>query len=110
LGVVTMRYGRAKDGHHRVADELFEIAAERLDGLLGGRVIALQQVTNVLGVAVVSTTREADEIDKEHRYELALLLGLGRQRRTAGEAEASLFRVLFAAASAAHWASLAPPG
>ena len=96
LRVVLVRDRRTEDGHHRVADELLDRAAEPLDFLLRVQVILAQPRANVLGVRGLGGRREADEIDEEDGDDLALLRGCARfdERRAAGKAEPRVGRVL----------------
>jgi len=75
LGVVTVRHGRAEDGHDGVARELLERAAVLLDQLSGPTVVQRQGIANVLGIRAVGARREADEVDEEDGNELSLLAG-----------------------------------
>jgi hypothetical protein len=102
LGVVLVRDGGAEDGHDGVADELLDRAAEPLDLGLRARVVALEAGTDVLGVGRLRGGGEADEVDEEHRDDLALLARgrLGDERLGADHAEAGPVGVLLAAAGA----------
>ena len=96
-----MRDRCAEDGHDGVADELLHDAAELLDAVLRGRVVALERVADVLGIGAVGARREALEVDEEHRDELALLARAGVvEPCTAGVAEARMGGVRLAAALA----------
>ena len=72
LGVVLVCDRGAEKGHHRVADELlhgpavaFELRAEAL-------VVRGEQRLHVLGVELVGTLGEADEVAEDHRDDLSL--------------------------------------
>ena len=90
LRVVLVRGRRAEDGHHRVADELLDDAAELLDLCTDGREIRRKQVAHVFGVEPLGAAGRADEIGEEDGDDLALLarrLRLHRDRCAAGGAE-----------------------
>ena len=73
LGVVLVRQRRAEDGHHRVADELLDRAAEVLELLPEARLVRPEQPHDVLGVHLLGTGGEADEVREEYGDDLALL-------------------------------------
>jgi hypothetical protein len=104
LGVVLVRDRCAEDGHHRVADELLDGAAEALDVRLHALVVRAQRRADVLRVGTVGPAGEADEVDEEHRDDLSFLAGRGGrlQRLPAREAEACALRVLLAARPTGH--------
>ncbi len=77
LGVVLVRDGGAEHGHDGVADELLHRPAEALDVGLHALVVRAQRRADVLGVGAIGATREADEVDEEHRDDLPLLAGRG---------------------------------
>ena len=100
LGVVLVRDRRAEDGHHRVADELLDRAAEALELGAQARVVGPQERPDVLWVELLGARREADEVGEEHRDDLALLarlLGRDGERRAAVRAESGVSSVLAAA-------------
>ena len=99
LCVVLVRGGCSEDGHDGISDELLDRAAEALDVCLDALVVRPERGAYVLRVGAVGTVREADEIDEQHRDDLAFLScgNLCRQRLTAGQAEARSFWVLLAA-------------
>ena len=103
LGIVLVRYRCTEDGHHRVADELLDRAAEALDLAAEASVVGPDPRAHVLGVGRVRAGGETDEVTKENRDDLPLL-GHGRprllERRAALEAKLRPLRVLFAAARA----------
>ena len=72
LGVVLERGRRAPHRHDRVADELLDGPAVRADDLGRGREVAVQQLTDRLGVARLGQGREADEVGEQDRDEAAL--------------------------------------
>ena len=73
LRVVLVRDGRAEDGHHRVADELLDRAAEALELRAHARVVGLEKAPHVLGVHPLRARGEADEVAEEAGDDLALL-------------------------------------
>src|SRR5258708_6214621 len=97
-----MRDRRAEHGHDGVADELLEVASERLDGSFRRPVIRLEGIADVLRITVVRAPGEADQIDEEHGHDLALLPCLACQRSATCPTESGALGVLFATASAAH--------
>ena len=104
LRVVLVRDGRAEDGHHGVADELLERAAEALDLRLRARVVRLQPRAHVLRICGLRGRGETDEVDEEHRDDLALLARRRRllSGRAAGQAEARPVGILLAATRTDH--------
>ena len=90
LGVVAVGERRAEDRHHRVADELLEPPAVRLDLLAGSRVEAREGLADVLRVGLLGRRREALQVDEEDGDEPPLLPEGGGERRTAVGAEARL--------------------
>ena len=62
---------RAPDGHHRVADELLDGPAVRLDQASAGVEVAREELAYRLGVARLRQRGEADEVGEEHRDEPA---------------------------------------
>ena len=84
LGIVLVRDRRAEDGHHRVADELLDGAAEALELGAHARVVGLEEPPHVLGVHRLGARREADEVAEEAGDDLALLAG--RASATSGVA------------------------
>ncbi len=104
LGVVLVGHRGAEHGHHAVADELVQGAAEPLD--LGPQpgVVGAQQGADVLGVGLVGAGGEADQVAEQHGDDLALQPGRpGRgQRGAAGPAEAEAVGVVLPAGRAAR--------
>ena len=88
LGVVAVGERRAEDRHHRVADELLEPPAVRLDLVAGSRVEAREGLADVLRVGPLGRRREALQVDEEDGDEPPLLPQGGGERRTAVGAEA----------------------
>ena len=103
LGVVAESGRRPEDGHDRVADELFDSSAERLELLADELVIRRQDRADVLRVELLGAAGEPDEVDEDNGDDPPLVLH-GRPRRVellaAGEAEAGVLRVLLPAAGA----------
>ena len=89
LGVVLERGRRAPDRHDRIADELLDGPAVRADDLGGGLEVAIQQLTDGLGIAGFGQGRESDEVGEQDGDEAALGGGCvadvagGRGRRDA---------------------------
>ncbi len=67
FGVVFERDRRAPDGDHGVADELLEGAAVASDDPAGGVEVAGQQLTHVLGVALLREGCEPHQVGKQNR-------------------------------------------
>jgi len=114
LRVVLVRDRRAKDGHHRIADELLYSAAEPLDLHPHPGVIRTQPRTHILGVDRFRCGREPDEIAEKHRDNLPLFerrrRRRGSQRRAAERAECKLARKLLATSGTRrHRASVRRP-
>ena len=101
LRVVAVRERRSEDGHARVADELLDRPAEPV-GLDAERVVEQgQSIPDVLRVFVVGARGRSDDIDEQHRDQLALLLRrLRAERGPTGLAEASVVVVAPSASSA----------
>ena len=78
LGVVAVRDGCAENADHRVADELLDGAPERLDLAAQPRVVRGQDRPHILGIQVVRTRGEPDQVDKEDGDDLPLLAPHGR--------------------------------
>jgi hypothetical protein len=98
LRVVAMRNRGAEDGHHRVANELLHHAAKRFDLRLHPSVIRDQHGPNILRVGLIRAQGEIDQVDKQHRDNLALFDGrLDSQSRAAGRTKPSPLRILAAA-------------
>ena len=71
--VVATCKRRAEDGHDRIADELLDGPAARLDLLTYACEVRRQDRAHVLGVEALGARREADEVGEEHCDDLALL-------------------------------------
>jgi hypothetical protein len=84
LGVVAMRDWGAEHSHDRVAEELLHDAAERFDFGLHPGVIGHEHGPNVLGVGLVRARGEVDQVDEQHRDDLALF-----DRRLDGQGRAT---------------------
>jgi hypothetical protein len=84
LGVVAMRDWGAEHSHDRVAEELLHDAAERFDFGLHPGVIGHEHGPNVLGVGLVRARSEVDQVDEQHRDDLALF-----DRRLDGQGRAT---------------------
>ena len=103
LRVVLVRDGRAEDGHHGVADELLDGAAEALELVPGAGVVRRERRTYVFGIGGLGTGRVADEVDEDDADDLALLacrLARRAERRAASGAEARVGLALAAAGAA----------
>ena len=68
----------AEEGHHGVADELLDRAAEALELGAQAQVVAGEQGADVLGVEPLRAGGEADEIAEHDGHDLPLL---ARRRR-----------------------------
>ena len=104
LGVVAVGDGGSEHAHDRVADELLDDAAERLDLPADELVIWDQDRANVFGVELLGLRGRADEVDEDDRDDPTLFLGraLLHERRAARQAEPCAGRVLLVAGLAAH--------
>ena len=108
LRIVAVRGRSAEDGHHRVADELLDDAAEGLDLRPHRLVVRAEDRPHVLRVELFGAGREADEVDEHHADDPALLARrrfLG-ERSSAREAEAGDLRVFLVAGAAAGHARM----
>jgi hypothetical protein len=72
-----MRNGCTEDGHHGVANELLDPTPEGVDFPAQTTVIRLHARAHIFRVGLFGGRREADDIAKENRDDLALL----RRRR-----------------------------
>ena len=72
LRVVLVRERDAERRHHGVAGELLDDAAVRRDAVRDLVEEARQARADDLGVGARDELRRADEVDEEHRRELAL--------------------------------------
>ena len=111
LRVVAVGERRAEHAHHRVADELLDDAAERLDLAADALVVGRKHRANLLGVEPLGPRREPDEVDEDDRDDPPLVPGraLVADRGAAREAEVGDRRVLLAAGRTDdHWRSLRP--
>ncbi len=86
LRVVLVRDRGAEHGHHRVADELLDGAAEPFDLAPDPSVIRRERVLDVLGIGEIEARRELDEVAEQDRDDLAFLAraAVGVQRVAAG--------------------------
>ena len=103
LGVVAVGRRRAEHGDDRVADELLDHAAERLELPPDELVVRRQEGPDVLRVELFRTRREADEIDEDDRDDAPLIPARGPRAvelLPAREAEPGAFRVLLATVGA----------
>ena len=76
LRMIFLTGRRTESGEHRVAHELLERTAGRLDRLGGSVVIALEQCARPLRI-LLAQLRRSDEVDEEDRRQLPL----GHRRR-----------------------------
>ena len=79
LGVVLVGATQPEDGHHRVADELLDLAAVLLDDATPAGEVGVDDGPGVLRVEVVGEEREADQVGEEHGDAPALLELPGHQ-------------------------------
>ena len=82
LRVVAVGERRAEDAHHRVADELLDDAAERLDLAAHAVVVRRQHCTDVLGIEPFGPGREPDEVDEDDGDDPPLVPGASSRRRS----------------------------
>ena len=73
LGVVLVRNRGTEHGHHGVADELLDRAAEALELVAQPRVIRPEQRAHLLGIHALGARGKADEVGEEDGHDLALL-------------------------------------
>ena len=100
LRIVLVGDRRAEHCHHSVADELLDRAAEAFELGLEADVVWPQDRAHLLWIELLGSRGEPDEIGKDDRHDLALLLRRLRdlgERRCAGVTEASPARILFPA-------------
>jgi hypothetical protein len=111
LGVVAMRRRSAEYRKDRVADELFDRAAVTLDLFQHRSVIPTQKIAHVLGIRLIGSSRGADDIDEERRYELAFLASRcgPDELRTAIGAEPRKLRIFVPAPKAGHMREFSRP-
>ena len=88
--VVVVRVLQAEDPDDGVAGEVVGAAAERLELLGDHAVVAGQDLAVALGVDLAGEPGRPDEVDEDHRDELALLRRRGAHRVAAVRAEAGL--------------------
>ena len=67
-----MRSRCPEQGHHRVADELLDRAAEALELRADTCVVGREQRPYLLGVEPLCLCSEADEVGEQYRHYLAL--------------------------------------
>ena len=106
--VVLVQHGHAEDGHHRVADELLDRAAVRLDDPAHALEVASEQTAHRLRVGRLAEGGRTCHVAEDDCDRLPYLDG-GRgsgQRRTALEAELRPVRILGPAPCAVHRLSL----
>ena len=78
LRVVLLCDRRSPDRHDGVADELLDRASVALDDRAGGLEVPGEELTRVLGVALLGGGREADEVGEEDGDETTFGRGTGR--------------------------------
>jgi hypothetical protein len=103
LRVVAVGRRSPEDGHDRVADELLDHAAERLELAANEVVVGREERPDVLRVEHFGPGGEADEIDEDDRNEPPLVAARRRrsvERLRARVAETRAVRILLAAAGA----------
>ena len=83
LGIVLVGDRSAEHGHHGVADELLDRAAEALELVAQPRVVGPEQRAHLLGIHPLRARGEADEVGEEDGDDLALLEPRLRPRRRA---------------------------
>jgi hypothetical protein len=72
LGIVLVRQGHAEGCHHRVAGELLDRAAMRLDAAGDNLEVAIHALANDIGIRARDESRRVDEIGEQNRGDLAL--------------------------------------
>jgi hypothetical protein len=104
LRIVLVSHRRPEQRHHRIADELLDRAPEPLQLIPKARIVRREQRTHVLGVEPLGARRKADQVGKQDRDHLALLVHgarrSGRQGSTAKRAKRELARHLLDATRA----------
>ena len=116
--VVLVQHGHAEHRHHRVADELLDRAAVRLDDSLHPLEVPREQRPQRLRIRRLAQCGRAGHVAEEHRHRLSLL-SCGRrrlERRRAVGAEAEIAFALTAAARTDlhrpkldHWKAIRKP-
>ena len=112
LCVVAVGERRSEHAHDRIADELLDDAAERLDLPPDALVVGRKDGANLLGIEPLGPGREPDEVDEDDGDDPPLVPRGAplADRGAAREAEAGNLRVLLAAGGADnHPKSLRPP-
>ncbi len=71
---------RPEEGHHRVADELLDRAAEALELGAEAGVVRAEDRLHVLGIERLRPRREADQVGEQHGDDLAFFAGLRAHR------------------------------
>ncbi len=103
LGVVLVGRRHPEHAQDRVADELLDHPAVRLDMAAGHRGIRREHAVDVFRVGALRRAGETDEVAEQRRHDLALLGergSRGRERRAAGITEPRPARVLGSAGRA----------
>ncbi len=83
LGVVSVRERRSEHSHDRIADELLDDAAERLDLAPHAIVVRREHCAHFFGVELLRLRGEPDEVDEDDGDDAALV----PRRRLRGEGE-----------------------
>ncbi len=96
---------QAEHGHHRVADELLGVAAERAQLLARGVEESAEDLAGPLGVQPLCQAGRVDQVREQDRHHLALLGPQGRGHGGAAvRAEAGVLGERVAAELAFHGA------
>ena len=80
LGVVLVSHGSAEGGHDGVSDELLHGAAPPHELSSDAGVVRPQRGPDVLGIGLIRSRDEPDEVDAQDRHDLPLFLQLGERR------------------------------
>ena len=93
--VVLRRTWETEDGHDRVADELLDVPAVTADGGARGTVVVAHHAMEGFGVEPVSQVRGPGQVDEQDRHLAPRFRRLRDvERPAAGQAEASVLRVV----------------
>ena len=97
-----MRHGCAEDGHDGVANEFLDRTAEALELPAELRVVGVEHAAHGLRIELLRLRGEADQVGEEDGDDLPFLAPRsgGRERRSAGKAEARLLRIRLTACRA----------
>ena len=106
LGIILVSDRHSEYSHHGVADELLDRAAEMFELRPDALQVRSQRRPDVLGIHLLGSLREPNEVGEEHRDHLSLLAsgGASLERRSTRKTEVRERRVVLAATVAnRHW-------